>query len=137
MKNYNKINKYYLDLLMKGQKVHWDYNGLESGYLLTDSYILSCVPSMYLNKDIMLKANLEKFLELPYEDYKQISMLVHIPETKTIALLNNEIHVTVEINKKYYNLYKGCTFKILSDIKPVLVYDKENLVAFILPIKRY
>lgn len=136
MKNYNKINKYYLELLMKGQKVYWDYNGLESGYLLTDSYILSCVPSMYLNKDIMLKTNLEKFLELPFEDYKEVSHIIFIDRIgDTIGLKHGDIEVC--INKKYYQLYKGCTFKVLSDIKPVLVYDKENLVAFILPIKRY
>lgn len=135
MKSYKKIYNYYLDLMLKDKKVFWDYNGLDGGYLLSDSYIISIVPEMYFNKDKVNKVNLEHFLELPYEEYKESSKIVLIGSDKTIGLKHGDIEVL--ISNKYYNLYKGCTFKILGDIKPVLVYDNDKLIAFILPVKKY
>lgn len=136
MKSYKKIYNYYLDLMFKDKKVFWDYNGLDSGYLLSDSYIISIVPEMYLNQVKIPKVNLEKFIEsLKIEDYKEASKIVLISSDNLIGLKHGDIEVL--ISNKYYNLYKGCTFKIISDIKPVLIYDNDKIIGFILPVKKY
>lgn len=136
MKSYKKIYNYYLDLMLKDKNVFWDYNELDVGYLLSDGYIISIVPEMYLNQDKILKVNLEKFIEsLKVEDYKEVSKIVLIGSDNLIGLKHENIEVL--ISNKYYNLYKGCTFKILGDIKPVLIYDNDKLIGFILPVKKY
>lgn len=52
----------------------------------------------------------------------------------------NIIHdnIKVKINEKYLKCFnENCTFKIVNDTTPVLVYENDNLVGLICPIKTY
>lgn len=132
----SKVIKYYLDLMMKGQKVYFDYNGLDGGYLLSDSYMMSIVKENYLAKDKMIKVNMEKFLEINFDEYIKVNMVVEDRDNKTMLLLKD--NKSSEIKMEYYKLYKGCDFKIhVSDErKPILIYDQDTFKGFILPIVR-
>ena len=133
----SKIIKYYLDLMMKGQKVYFDYNGLNGGYLLSDSYIMSIVKENYLAKDKMIKVNMEKFLDINFDEYIKVNMVVENPDDKTMFLFKD--NKSFEIKMEYYKLYKGCDFKIhISDErKPILIYYQDTFKGFILPIIRH
>ena len=135
MKSYKKIYTYYLDLLLKNKRVFCEYDDINKKYLLCDSYIISIVSENYLNNDCMNNTKLEHFFALPIEEYLEASKIVLVGSDKTVGLKHGDIEVLID--KKYYDLYKNCTFKIIGDIRPVLVYDNEKLIAFILPIKKY
>ena len=41
-------------------------------------------------------------------------------------------------NEKYLKCFnENCTFKVVNAITPVLVYENDNLVGLICPIKKY
>lgn len=47
-------------------------------------------------------------------------------------------NMEVTINEKYLKCFnENCTFKIVNNITPVLVYENDNLVGLICPIKKY
>lgn len=46
--------------------------------------------------------------------------------------------IEVTINEKYLKCFnENCTFKVVNAITPVLVYENDNLVGLICPIKKY
>lgn len=40
-------------------------------------------------------------------------------------------------NDKYLELFKDCTFKSLKDDKPIICYEKGEVVGIILPVKQF
>ena len=133
MKVTDKINKYYFNLLLKKKEV---YQKVVNGKVyLSDKCIISIIDYndsligySYCNN----KAPLKEFID-------NIDLHDYIDVTNTLIGLNYVKLNSVTIDPKYFTLYKGCQFKInvTSDIKPVLVYDNENLIGFILPCKEY
>lgn len=133
------INKYYFNLLLKGKKVYQEIvNGM---CLLSDSYIVSILKydNSFIGLNYCKSANLKSFVDKLFEedsDYKNVEDIsLDLTDSDLVHLKAGEIDVLID--KKYYTIYKKQSFKILSDIKPVLIFSGHELIGFILPIKRY
>lgn len=129
------INKYYFNLLLKGDKVF--YTIMDDKIYLSDSYIISII-----NKDDFL-LNIEKLINVDLRicfnklnefDYRNIK--TWYAHEDIISLLDDN-NYKVNINKKYFKLYHDMSFKIFENIKPVIVYNNDEIIGLILPIKVY
>lgn len=135
----SSINKYYFNLLLKGKKVYQQI--INGRCLLSDSYILSVVnyDNNFIGLNYCKSADLNSFLKKLFEedsDYKNVENIsLDLVESDLVHLKAGDLDVI--INKKYYTIYKKQTFKVISDIKPVLIYNGHELIGFILPVKRY
>lgn len=134
----DNINKYYLDRLLKDKQVFYQIvNGI--GYL-SDGVSLSILKY----EDIFIdyhstntKAHIYDFIKnINDNGYEKINGLLKRKD-KIIQLESDTYKVF--ISDKYYNMYKKCDFYINGSTvnKPILIYDNEILVGFVLPIKEY
>lgn len=129
------INKYYLDLLIKEEKVYYEI--VEDQILLSDSHMISILNrnEFFLNINLLKEVDLKRFLDnLELDQYVNIKSF-YPNKDKTYVLFNDSQEVLID--KKYLKLYELLNIKINADMKPVLFYEKDFLRAFVLPIKRY
>lgn len=55
-----------------------------------------------------------------------------------ISLMNEEHAIKVNINEKYLKCFEdNCTFKVVNETSPVLVYENKILVGIIMPVKSF
>lgn len=61
----------------------------------------------------------------------------HKDKSLTLAIIKNE-EIKVQVNEKYLKYFnESCSFKIVNDTTPVLVYEGEELIGLICPVKNY
>lgn len=129
------INKYYFNLLLKGDKVF--YTIIDDKIYLSDSYIISIInkDDFLLNIEKLINVDLRIFFNKLNEfDYRNIK--TWYAHEDIISLLDDN-NYKVNINKKYFKLYHDMSFKIFENIKPVIVYNNDEIIGLILPIKVY
>ena len=129
------INKYYFNLLLKGDKVF--YTIIDDKIYLSDSYIISIInkDDFLLNIEKLINVDLRIFFNKLNEfDYRNIK--TWYGHEDIISLLDDN-NYKVNINKKYFKLYHDMSFKIFENIKPVIVYNNDEIIGLILPIKVY
>lgn len=83
-----------------------------------------------------IKSIIYNDIELSLED-ATVDKVYLDTDKKQYAILKGEEH-EVTINNKclsYFNT--DCTFKIQEELKPVIVYENDEVVGVIMPIKRY
>lgn len=134
----SKINKEFLDLYYKKKLIA--YEVYENKVYLTDSYRL-----FVMNVDDCI-LDLNKFRNVPlvklcddtnYEDGLITKGLIDSDKYTIRTLINKNNTIKVNVNDKYLKLFDDPDIKIIADNKPVLIYEKGELVGLILPIKEY
>lgn len=137
-----KINKNLLDTYYKNKILY--YQKLDDVCYVTDSYIAYKLPA----NEFMLDTEKLKTCTINYlfDDYDYVDAV----ETKTyeeikannkkllcVIIKNEEKNLEVIVNKKYLELFDDYTFKIKSEVSPVLVYEKDIIVGLIMPMRKY
>ena len=134
----SKINKEFLDLYYKKKLIA--YEVYENKVYLTDSYRL-----FVMNVDDCI-LDLNKFRNVPlvklcddtnYKDGLITNGLIDSDKYTIRTLINKDNTIKVDVNDKYLKLFDDPEIKIIADNKPVLIYEKGELVGLILPIKEY
>lgn len=110
---------------------------------VTDKYCVCILnePDFIFDKTKLSTADIKSIVENDLSlDLKDASIkLIVVDNGKPYVILKNEDDSTnVMIQEKYLNFFnKDCTFKIASELHPVIIYEHEELVGMILPVKRY
>lgn len=95
--------------------------------------------------DFMLDMNKLKTIDLAHffnEDgyipaYKENRLVEYEDRTIGVYLTSEESDFEVLINKKYLDMFENYTLKIKGEREPVLVYENNELVGLIVPMKQY
>lgn len=138
----NKINKEFLDLYYKKKLIACEIDDYYGKVYLTDSYRLFIlnIEDLALKLQLFRTCNLKKLLDdTGYEDGIITNGLVETETSKekfTIRIIKND-NITVNVNDKYLKLFDNPKVKIKDDHSPVLIYENDELVGLILPIKEY
>ena len=137
-----KINKNLLDTYYKNKKLY--YQKLDDVCYVTDSYIAYKLPAneFMLDTEKLKTCNINNL----FDDYNYVEAV----ETKTyeeikannkkilgVIIKNEEKNLEVIVNKKYLELFEDYTLKIMSEVSPVLVYEKGIIVGLIMPMRKY
>lgn len=110
---------------------------------VTDKYCVCILnePDFIFDKTKLSTADIKSIVENTENNtlLEALKKYTIVENCKTYTILENtENSIEVMINNKYLNYFNDdCTFKIIGPLHPVLVYEHEELVGFILPIKRY
>ena len=133
----SKINKEFLDLYYKKKLIA--YEVYEDKVYLTDSYRL-----FVMNVDDCI-LDLSKFKNVPlvklcndfgYQDGIITNTLYK--DKCNMRLITGKYNLlNIKVNDKYLELFDDPDIKVIDDNKPVLIYEKGELVGLIVPIKKY
>ena len=137
-----KINKNLLDTYYKNKILY--YQKLDTVCYVTDSYIVYKLPAseFMLDTEKLKTCNINNlFDDNGYVDGVETKTYEEIKANNKkilgVIIKNEEKNLEVIVNKKYLDLFDDYTLKIMSEVSPVLVYEKGIIVGLILPIKRY
>ena len=116
------------------------YEVYENKVYLTDTYRL-----FVMNVDDCI-LDLSKFRNVPfvklcddtnYEDGLITNGLIDSDKYTIRTLINKNNTIKINVNDKYLKLFDNPDIKVIADNKPVLIYEKGELVGLILLIKEY
>ena len=133
----SKINKEFLDLYYKKKLIA--YEVYEDKVYLTDSYRL-----FVMNVDDCI-LDLSKFKNVPlvklcndfgYQD-GIITNTLYKDKYNMRLITGKDNLLNIKVNDKYLELFDDPDIKVIADNKPVLIYEKGELVGLIVPIKEY
>lgn len=135
-----KLNKELLNLYYK-KNTKLCVQLVDDKVYVTDSY------RMWILKydDFMLDINKLKtvnLVQLINEDgyvlgYKTNQLLDMKDWTVGVYIKSEEQDFEVLINQKYLDMFENYTLKIKSEYAPVLVYEKDELVGLIVPMRKF
>lgn len=133
----SKINKEFLDLYYKKKLIA--YEVYEDKVYLTNSYRL-----FVMNVDECI-LDLSKFKNVPlvklcndfgYQD-GIITNTLYKDKYNMRLITSKDNLLNIKVNDKDLELFDNPEVKVIADNKPVLVYEKGELVGLIVPIKEY
>lgn len=133
----SKINKEFLDLYYKKKLIA--YEVYEDKVYLTDSYSL-----FVMNVDECI-LDLSKFKNVPlvklcndfgYQD-GIITNILYKDKYHMRLITGKDNLLNIKVNDKYLKLFDDPDIKVIGNNKPVLIYEKGELVGLIVPIKEY
>lgn len=143
----NKINNDLLGRLYKNKPIYYSYLDLISPekltqyIMLSDSYYVAILEKddVYINyqKGVEVKEMYEKFI--PDDSnylYTHVTDTVMLSGKDKLRVLENE-NTKILVNEKYLSLFDKCTFKSLTDTKPIICYKEGQVAGIILPVKQY
>ena len=134
-----KLNKELLNLYYKKDKKIYAQLVHDKVYV-TDSYrawILK-YDDFILDMNKLKTTDLAHFFnEDGYIEGIKTNKLTEIEGTVGVYLTSEENDFEVLINQKYLDMFENYTLKIKSEITPVLVYENDEPVGLILPIRTY
>ena len=136
-----KINKNLLDTYYKNKILY--YQKLDDVCYVTDSYIAYKLPTneFMLNPEKLKTCNINNL----FDDYDYVDgietktyeeMKVNNKKLLVVIIKNEEKNLEVIVNKKYLELFEDYTLKIMSEVSPVLVYEKGIIVGLIMPMRK-
>ena len=139
--NIKQLNKEIINLYHnKNKKIYMDKQN-EKIYI-TDSYAVWIISE----KDFIFDTNKFKTVNIKsiIDDVESKTLLngiktgeYHKDKSITSVIIKSE-ELSVQINEKYLKLFnENCTFKVVNDNTPVLVYENDELVGMVCPIKTY
>lgn len=130
-----KINEEFLKIYYKKEKIY--YEKYEDYVLLSDSYRIykikndDCILDLTKFKEIKLSKFLDDY------DYVLGNITDNIIDIKIklrkIATEDFDLYV----NDNYLKLFDNPIVKVKSDDSPVLVYENDEIVGLILPVKSF
>lgn len=130
-----KINEEFLKIYYKKGKIY--YEKYEDYILLSDSYRIykikndECILDLIKFKEI----NLHNFLDR--QDYILGNITDNIIDGKIKLRKITTEDFDVYINDNYLKLFDNPIVKVRADNEPILVYENDEIVGLILPIKSY
>ena len=134
-----KLNKELLDLYYKKDKKVYAYKAEDKVYL-SDSYRAWIINNEDCVLDInkMNNVDLTKFFnEDGYETGIKTNEMVQLEKYVGVYITNEDKSLKVVISQKYLDVFENYTLKIKAEDKPVLVYEHEELVGLILPMRTF
>ena len=132
-----KINKEFLDLYYKKKLIA--YEVYEDKVYLTDSYRLfvmnveDCILDLSKFKNVPLVKLCNDF---GYQD-GIITNTLYKDKYNIRLITGKDNLLNIKVNDKYLELFDDPDIKVIADNKPVLIYEKGELVGLIVPIKEY
>lgn len=137
--NVKKINKVILEALMKADnqvkigRYNEQFGVTVDGYYMV--LINDCDFPFDPNKIKGNNLDVKQFLNFNFKDAQLSSNIKVIEGKKECVEIKNESE-NVYINRKYLDFFdKTCTFRIDGKTKPVYVYENEELVGLIMPVR--
>ena len=133
----SKINKEFLDLYYKKKLIA--YEVYEDKVYLIDSYRLfvmnvdDCILDLSKFKNVSLVKLCNDF---GYQD-GIITNTLYKDKYNMRLITGKDNLLNIKVNDKYLELFDDPDIKVIADNKPVLIYEKGELVGLILPIKEY
>lgn len=130
-----KINEEFLKIYYRKKKIY--YEKYEDHILLSDSYRIYKIK----NDDCIL--DLTKFKEvklhniLDRQDYIVGNITDNIIDGKIKLRKITTEDFDVYINDNYLKLFDNPIVKVRADNEPILVYENDEIVGLILPVKNY
>lgn len=132
------INKEFMNLYFKKKLVAYDQ--IDNKILLTDSYRLYILKDddFILDKSKLRKVDLSKFIN--DEGY----ILGYV--TNDLKFINKDIirvikssddSIVINVNDNYLKYFDRFEIKVKSDHDPVYIYENDEMVGLVLPIKEY
>ena len=135
----NKINKEFLDLYYKKKLIAYEFDEEKGKIYLTDSYRLFVInyEDFIFRFDLFKKASLKGFCnDLGYQE-GIITNTLYKDKYNMRLITGKDNLLNIKVNDKYLELFDDPEVKVIADNKPVLIYEKGELVGLILPIKEY
>lgn len=130
-----KINEEFLKIYYRKKKIY--YEKYEDHILLSDSYRIykikndDCILDLTKFKEV----NLHNFLDR--QDYIVGNITDNIIDGKIKLRKITTEDFDVYINDNYLKLFDNPIVKVRADNEPILVYENDEIVGLILPIKIY
>ena len=138
-----KLYKELLDMYDKGKQLYFEE--VENLLYISDSYRVWALDK----RDCLLnienlqfkKVDLTHFMEVKdgYVDGYKLSEMKEIDGKIGVYIQSNsDDSIKALINKKFLNVFeKNCEFRIKDDKSPIYIYENDNLVGLILPMRIY
>lgn len=137
----NKINKEFLDLIYKKKTIAMDFDEENGKIYLTDTYKLFVInfEDFIFRFDLFRKASLIGFNDDTNYLKGIITDVIYKDEDKIEKRLitSEDGAINIKVNNKYLEYFDKPKVKVLSDDKPILIYENDKFVGLILPIKEY
>lgn len=137
----NKINKEFLDLIYKKKTIAMDFDEKNGKVYLTDTYKLFVInfEDFIFRFDLFRKASLIGFNDDTNYLKGIITDVIYKDEDKIEKRLitSEDGAINIKVNNKYLEYFDKPKVKVLSDDKPILIYENDKFVGLILPIKEY
>lgn len=135
-----KLNKELLNIYYnKDKRIYAQL--VEDKVYITDSYRAWIVNKEDFILDInkMKNVDISKFFnEDGYITAHKENRFVEMTDgTMGVYLTSDETDFEVLINKKYLDVFENYTLKIKGEREPVLVYEHEELVGLVLPMRTF
>lgn len=134
-----KLNKELLNLYYKTDKKIYAQIVHDDIYV-SDSYRVWKLKY----DDFMLDMNKLKTTDLAhffnedgYVEGMMTSKYIKIKDILGVQIIDSEGSIDVTINSKYLDMFENYTLKIKSETAPVLVYENDELVGLIVPMRKY
>jgi len=130
-----KINEEFLKIYYRKEEIY--YEKYEDHILLSDSYKIykikndDCILDLIKFKEL----NLHKFLDR--QDYIVGNITDNIIDGKIKLRKITTKDFDVYINDNDLKLFDNPIVKVRADDEPILVYENDEIVGLILPIKNY
>lgn len=137
--NIKEINKYFLNLIMKGQTIYYgEYDNLIG---LSDSIILFLLEKddIYIDLEKCKHTNIKSVIPDDYcykIGFLSDDMTV-VNKYKFNYIINKDMNVYCKINNKYLKFIKNYKYKILKNDGVVLFYAENNLKGLLCAVRTY
>lgn len=135
----NKINREFLDLYYKKKLIAYEFDEEKGKIYLTDSYRLFVInyEDFIFRFDLFKKASLKGFCNDSGYQEGIITNTLYKDKYNMRLITGKDNLLNIKVNDKYLELFDDPDVKVIADNKPVLIYEKGELVGLILPIKEY
>ena len=134
-----KAIKEITDIYYKKDKRVWAQK-VEDKIYVTDSYRVW----VFKDEDFILDVDKFKNVEITnffneegYETGIKTNELVDMEKFTGVYVTNEDKSIKALLNKKYLDVFENYTLKIKGEDKPILIYENDEVVGLVLPVRQY
>lgn len=134
-----KAIKEITDIYFKKDKRVWAQK-VEDKIYVTDSYRVWVFKDedFILDVDKFQNVDITKFFnEEGYETEIKTNELVDMEKFTGVYVTNEDKSIKALVNKKYLDVFENYTLKIKGEDKPILIYENDEVVGLVLPVRQY
>ena len=131
----NKVNEEFIKLYFKTKKVY--YQKLDKYVYLSDSYRIYRLneEDCLLDTSKFIEAPLGKFMEDNQYNEGIITNELVVDKYKLRVIKTIEENKIIYVNDNFLKLFDDPQVMVKDEISPIYVYEKDELVGMLLPIK--
>ncbi len=135
----SKINKEFIDLYYKKKLVAYEFDEENGKVYLTDSYRMFIInyEDFIFRFDLFRNVSLKKLCDDTNYQEGIITNTLCVDKYNMRIITDKDNLLNIKVNDKYLELFDNPEVKVLGEDKPVLIYEKGEIVGLILPIKVY